>query len=343
MKPTTSVTHTRQVPHTVLGRTRMIPDEYTVDVPALPRDWDHLVLNTVTGVTGVLLLATVAWTTASVGDLLAGAVFVYIAYLAALVFDLVWISCMLLEWLARFDATRARVPARAGNVALAVAMGAVCAHGWLKGNVAVGVVGALVSCLVKGLWTIVMRHQAIRLDARTQAWLAQEDSELGVELALHARRRQHARAEHKLAALRTALALPGPESGQNRTGPDSRPLVPVAVRAAVSAAISTVPDATPDQLAAQLTAVGFSIDADTVRTVLAELEDEPDAGDEEVVLAFPGGGKPSLTDTVKAVLDSGTRNRDAVRSAVRAVHPTADIPTIDRLIRRHTPKQGTAS
>lgn len=191
-------TRTRHVPHTVNGDTRMVPDEYTVHVPVPPRDWDRIVSNGVTGAAAFLMVTSVIWSTASVGDLLARAVFFVIAYSAAVAFDLVWMACMGLEWLSRYNPERARLPRRAGHAALAVAMAAVCVHGWKEDSLEVGFASAAVSALAKGLWTLVLKHQARPLDARNQAWLMQREGEIGAELALSAqlRRLEHTKAQH---------------------------------------------------------------------------------------------------------------------------------------------------
>ncbi|MEU0671346.1 protein transporter Sec31 [Streptomyces sp. NPDC006172] len=194
---------TQLVPHTVDGKTRMIP--INVDAPAPPRDWDHLVLNGVTGIAAVVLTASVVWSTASIGDLLGRAVIEPAAYGAAVVFDLAWIACMAVEWLARHDEERAALPRRAGNIALAVAMLAIGAHGKVSGFWEVGIVGALVSGLAKGLWTVVLRHQTPPLDERTRAWIQGELADAGASLALIPVRRQLQRAQAQVDAERAAL------------------------------------------------------------------------------------------------------------------------------------------
>jgi len=78
---------TRMVPHTKFGKTSLIPEDYDVDIPIPPRDWDRLVLNGVWGITGIVIIASVTWSTSSIGDLLAGTVQSAIAYGAASVFD----------------------------------------------------------------------------------------------------------------------------------------------------------------------------------------------------------------------------------------------------------------
>ncbi|KFG08118.1 hypothetical protein [Streptomyces scabiei] len=214
-------TTTQLVPHTVDGKTRMIPVK--VDTPAPPRDWDQLVLNGVTGIAALVLLASVIWSTASIGDLLAHVVHPAAAYGAAIVFDLVWIACMAVEWLARNDADGAPGARRAGRLSLLVAMAAVAAHGWLAGYIVIGIVGAVVSALAKGLWTVVLNHQTPPLDERTRAWIHAELAEAGASLALIPVRRRLQRAQGLVAAERAAIASPDTDpdqSGESADGPD---------------------------------------------------------------------------------------------------------------------------
>ena len=203
---TRTVRRTRKVPHTIDGITHMVDEEYDVTVPVPPRDWDHIILNAVTALASVLVVITVVWSTANIGDLLAHITIVPAAYAAAGAFDLAWIMCMAVEWLARYDRRRARLPRRAGHIALAVAMAAVASHGWIEGQHAVGIIGAAVSALVKGLWTIVIGYYSAPLDPRTQAWVEQQLSEAGAEQALIPVKRRLQRSGSAVSAERLALA-----------------------------------------------------------------------------------------------------------------------------------------
>lgn len=251
---TRQVTRTRQVPHTVDGETELVTEHYTVETPAPPRDWDRTVLATVTAIAALIGAASVLWSTASIGALLRLVVFSVAAYAAAAVFDLVWLSCMALEWLARYDPARARGPRRAGHAALLVAMGAVAVHGYVAGHTVVGVVGALISGLAKGLWTLVLRHHALPLDNRTQQWVDKRRAAVGGQLAMVSVRRQLTRAQALVDAERTALRAEPEESGpdpeesaDSPDRPEPEPAVPPmtitdAVRTALDSGI-TDPDA----------------------------------------------------------------------------------------------------
>ncbi|MER5482938.1 protein transporter Sec31 [Streptomyces sp. NPDC002812] len=242
---TRTETRTRQIAHTVDGETELIDEEYAVHVPRPPLDWDSIGLAAVTVSTALIVLASVAWSTAGIGDLLDRAAPAAAAYSAAGVFDLLWINCMLLEWLARYDPERARTPQYAGHAALAIAMAAVCAHGVITDSVTVGIVAAVVSALAKAGWTLTLREYARPLDPRTQAWLVRRQARIGARLALSAQLRRLAAVEART-AIRTApdAAPASPEEGAEL--PEGAPRLPLsgpmtmvdAVRTAVSCGIT---------------------------------------------------------------------------------------------------------
>ncbi|WP_228989435.1 protein transporter Sec31 [Streptomyces sp. DH8] len=217
-----TVERSRLVPHTIDGTTHLVLDRYKEDVPLPPRDWDRLVLTGVTAAAAVIGVASILWSTASIGSLLDLVVpLTAAAYAAALVFDLVWLSCMALEWLARYDQERAALPRRAGYIALGIAMGAVGAHGWISGEFAIGCVAAAVSGLAKIMWTVVLRHHAKPLDERTQQWVDAERAKAGGRLAMVSVRRELTRAEQAVAAELAALSgASGADSGELPEAPE---------------------------------------------------------------------------------------------------------------------------
>lgn len=255
---TRTIQRTQLVPHTIDGKTAMVLDRFDVEVPVPPRDWDRLVLNAVTGTAAVIGIACVVWSTAAIGGLLTLFVIAPAAYAAAAVFDLVWLACMALEWLARYDQDRAKLPRRAGYWALAIAMAAVGAHGWISGQIAIGCISAAVSGLAKTMWTVVLRHHAKPLDNKTQQWVDAQRAEAGGQLAMVAVRRELTRANSQVAAERAAIGATVPETPETlRTPPENDEETPDnaeqptpdgpmtmtdAVRTALSCGIST-PDA----------------------------------------------------------------------------------------------------
>ncbi|MFF8953867.1 protein transporter Sec31 [Streptomyces sp. NPDC014940] len=246
---TRTIERTRLVPHTVDGHTEMVLDREKIEVPAPPRDWDHIVR---TGVTvGAILLVTVSlvWTTTSIGGLLAMSVVAVVAYGAGVAFDASWIMCMGVEWLLRYDPARAAAAQKAGRFALAVSMGAVFAHGYLNGQLVVGVVGALVSALAKGGWTIAMRVHARPLDPRTQQWVAKRRADVDGQLAMIPVRRELQRGQavieaeqRSLAALADSGSVDPDESGQSADDPAADPEPPAAGPMTIKDAVRTALD-----------------------------------------------------------------------------------------------------
>ena len=243
---TRPVQRTRLVPHTVNGKTEMVLDRYTIDLPVPPRDWDRTVLTAVTTAAGVLVTVTVVWSTASIGDLLARVTIAPAAYAAAIAFDLAWILCMAVEWLSRYDPERARLPRNIGHGALAIAMVAVGAHGWLAGWLVIGIIGAVVSGIVKTLWTVVLRHHAKPLDDKTQQWVDKQRAEAGGELAMVAINRELTRARSLVAAEEQALRIDPDadpdQSGQSADDPDPNPLPSITGPMTLKDAVRTAAD-----------------------------------------------------------------------------------------------------
>lgn len=253
---TRKVNGTRTVPHTVNGVTEYVQVPYTTHVPVPPRDWDLIVRGGVTAATVLTVAGSIAWSTASIGDLLARSVDPAIAYGAAAVFDLGWITCMANEWLARYDRAKAKLPRATGHIALVVAMAAVFAHGWLQGGhgaIAVGIIGALVSALAKGMWAITMRQHSVELDDRSQQWIERRLADAHARLATAAVERELARVEGATADYRAAYA-PSIEPGR-----DDR-------QRALDYARTVMPDASDAELYAQLAAAGLADEDDQVVT-----------------------------------------------------------------------------
>jgi len=246
---TRKIERTRLVPHTVDGETELVLDREKIEVPAPPADWDQRVRTAVT--IGAILLVTVAlvWSTSAIGGLLALSVVAVVAYAAAVAFDASWIICMAVEWLLRYDPERAKAARRAGRWALAVSMGAVFAHGYVFGHLTVGVVGALVSALAKGGWTMAMRVHARPLDDRTQQWVTKRRASVDGQLAMIPIRRELQRGQALLDAEQRSLTS-DPDHGSadpDRSGSDPQsgsasPLPTLAGPMTVKDAVRTAKD-----------------------------------------------------------------------------------------------------
>ncbi|WP_069625343.1 hypothetical protein [Streptomyces niveus] len=310
-------TETRQrlVPHTVNGDTEIIEKDYDVLIPVPPKDWDRIVMTAVTAVAAGLLAIAIVWSVASIGDLLARAVVDPIAYLAASAFALVWVSCMALEWLARYNADRAKGPRTAGTVALVLDMAAVAAHGRLEDSLYVGLAGAAVSAVAKYMWSTVMKAQARPLPELTRRWLAKREADITARLALGAQLRNLARVEGQAAVYAPpAITAAVPDTEADTPGHDARTVV-----SAVLAASATMPDATPKDIVAQLADAGIATDEDTVRDILDTDTDTTDSRSQPRVRAIAPAGQ-SIADSVRTALASGITDRAAVLSYVRGIH-----------------------
>ncbi|MER7833500.1 hypothetical protein [Streptomyces sp. NPDC095602] len=340
-----TVTRTREVPHTVAGVTRLVDEPYTVQVPVPPRDWDHIVATGTTAAAVALLGVSVVWSTASVGDLLSRAVAApFFAYLAAVAFDLPWIGCLALQWLARFDPERARAAERYGRAGLVLAMAAIFAHGWLESSVYVGAAGAAVSLLAKVFYGQVLAQQARPLPARTQAWLQQADAEIHAQLALGARMRHLDRIGQRAALLAPQPAQDAPQDTEDTLHP--RPVRAAGTqRAAVRAVLSTLPGATVDDVLDQLDVLGIDADEDTVRALMDTPQDRRDTEDsrsERILRPIAPPGQ-SISDTVRTAVSTGMTDLDKIVSYVQSVHgPDVSRDTIRRTVNRVLPARRTS-
>lgn len=220
---TQTIERTRLVPHTVDGETELVLDREQIEVPAPPRDWDQAVRTAVTVMAVVLLTVSVCWSTTSIGSLLSRMVESAAAYGAACAFDTLWIMCTAVQWLLRTDPVRARRAEIGGRWALAIAMAAVFADGYLSDQLVIGLVGAAVSALAKGGTSLAMLVHARPLDGRTQQWLEKRRATLNGQLALIPVRRELQRGQAAVDAERRRLDLLADSGSANPENPDADP------------------------------------------------------------------------------------------------------------------------
>ncbi|MFD3654354.1 protein transporter Sec31 [Streptomyces sp. NPDC058620] len=328
-------TETRQrlVPHTVNGKTKMVEEDYDVLVPVPPTDWDHIVTTAVTIAAAGLIAVAVIWSVASIGDLLARAVTAPIAYLAAGAFVTAWVTCMAMEWLARYNADRAAGPRKAGTWALILDMAAVATHGALEDSLYVGIAGAAISAMAKKMWSVVMKHQARPLSARTRQWLIQEEGEIAARLALGAQLRTLARVEGQAAVF---AELPAPATQLQDTPGQLSPTVLSAVRAIRA----TVPDLSHDDVLDHLDTIGLDYDPETVLAVLDNEDNGQDTRDSRSKGPLPtiAPAGQTVTDSIRTALSSGVQDRDKVLSYAQKLHPATPRSTIVRTLNRELEK-----
>ncbi|MGW2539444.1 hypothetical protein ACWC5I_00850 [Kitasatospora sp. NPDC001574] len=319
------------------GTVRTDAETYPVQVP---RDWRRGGLAVAATGTGALLVAAVAWSTASIGDLLADAAHPVIAYAASAAFDAAWIICMILEWLARDEPDKAAAPRRFGWVALVVAMAAVCAHGYLSDAehaAATGVIGAGVSAIAKVVWSLVIRHTEKPLSPLARQWVRERQEAVDAELIDARLDVELLRARAQVAVYRAAYtAAPALDPVPDPDKPSGQPApISPTVRSAVRAAISVSPGAWPEDIVEQLARIGIETDADTVRLVSGQHADTPDSSSGDVLALVPHAPDDTITDTVRSAVRTHGDDLSAVLSAVRRVHgPDVKRDTVRRTIDR---------
>lgn len=184
-------TRRRPVEHTVDGITNTINKPYTKRVPVLPADWDSRAIKAASALVLVLTLVAIVWSTVSIGALLQGGA----GYAAAVLFDVSWLTVLILEWLGRFDPAKRKFARNLGFVLVGITAGAIAWHGALLGSVALAVVGAAVSVIAKLLWMAIFRHVDKPLSDEDRQWVDAEISKANAKLAVAGVRRRVAVAE----------------------------------------------------------------------------------------------------------------------------------------------------
>jgi hypothetical protein len=322
---------TRYVEHTVNGRTRLVPQDYTAPKP--PRDWDQIILRGVTVSAIAVGAGCIAWSTTSIGSLLSQAAPEPIAYGGAGVFDTLWMSCIALGWLARYEPAKAARANAAGWLCFLIAVTALIVEGYTGGHLAAGIVGAGISIGVKTVWSLVLNRHARQLDPLTQAWVEQEMDEVGGQLALASINRRLARDRAQVVAhyatINSHPADHEPDPDKPR-GQNADTIDPV-VRGAILAAIATMPGATPSEIVEQLVHARITTDEDTVRTVSGQTDSRSAA----LYDLDERRGQDSLTDTVRHLVRQGVADDDTLLALVRYVHgDTVKADSVRRLAQR---------
>ncbi|MCX4665059.1 DUF2637 domain-containing protein [Streptomyces uncialis] len=184
---------TQTVPTAVTrdGKTHTVNRSVSKLIPVAPRNWDVLGLQAAAGIVLALTLVAIVWSTVSIGELLKGGT----GYAAAALFDAAWITCIILEVLARYDRDKRKSARRMGAGLVVLTSGAIFWHGLEADSIPLAVVGALVSIVAKVLWVAVLKHIDRDLDAEDAAWLEAETSKATLTVARAQVQRQVARAE----------------------------------------------------------------------------------------------------------------------------------------------------
>ncbi|MDX3345946.1 hypothetical protein PV387_36295 [Streptomyces sp. ME02-6987-2C] len=178
-------TRTRQVPSQVFGDEVMDEEQYTVDVPVPPRDWDRAAMLFLLAVAFGGTAVAVVWSTASISKLLLLlGTQPEIAIAAASSFELLWIVCLVAEHLLRGQPDRARPLKKAGWIAVWFVVGAVVAQGVHAHEVAAGIFGGMVSLMAKGAWWVVFWVRQPKLRRPIAVWLQRKMEDTAAAEAL---------------------------------------------------------------------------------------------------------------------------------------------------------------
>lgn len=177
-------TRTRSVPVTHDGITQLVPEQYKVDVVVPSRDVPALVKLVMFRMAVAITVLAVALSVAAIGGLLARLVTPFVAYPAAAVLDGLWIYAVMGEWEARYDPKTARWAQGAGAVFVALSMAAIVVYGVLLGELAAGIIAALIPLGSKGAWLLRFKLTVRKLDPKNQAWLDQTRNDIYARKAL---------------------------------------------------------------------------------------------------------------------------------------------------------------
>lgn len=202
---TRHVNRTRTITDTVNGREVHYNEPYTDTVPVMPFSLDSLLRRFLLCVAVLATIAAVIWGTVAIGSMLTLLVPPWTAYLVAGIFDIGWVSCLIAEWLMRYNDSKAKLPRKAGYAMLVVSMTAISLHGHIVDELLVGLVGAFASAASKGIWVMAMHVTRIKLAPKYQAYIEEMEQETGAQLALAQRDRDRIITGEKTTDLRLAL------------------------------------------------------------------------------------------------------------------------------------------
>lgn len=304
MKFKTRVTRdTKEI--TIDGRTETVPVEKVEKIPLIPRDWDTLTTYAAFALVGVLTMVAIVWSTISIGSLLGGGV----GFMAAILFDISWAVCLILEWKARFDSTKRKFPRNLGWALLLVTMFFIGWHGVEQDNIPLAVVGSAVSLFAKVLWLAIMRFVDRELTPDHQAWVNAVISKSNAQLAVAEVLRQVAMADDRAVALKLAIE-------HNRTG-----IVGIEQVANSSR--------TNDRLFANSSAEQFE-----------QLAEQPNTS----VLTGPNtrsnssNSSPSMAERVRELLEQGA-TKDLILNTIVIERPDVNRSSLEASIRRQIAKK----
>ncbi|MFE7933380.1 hypothetical protein ACFU6S_32605 [Streptomyces sp. NPDC057456] len=221
------------VPVTYKGETKMVKREWTEDVPRLPLNLDLLYVRAAVCVAVLLTGVAVVWSTMAIGRQLGHLVPEHpdMGYLGAGAFELPWVTCLAISWVLRNQPDKAKPVNVAGWVGLGIVVAAIILDGYRVDAIEVGVLGAFVSVVAKGLWWVIIGLFHVELDDDRAGWLNSKRQDLAVERVMLGE-------QQRMSGTEAYLAHFGVD-------PAARPVIAPAVAAAELTAGPAAEDAQP--------------------------------------------------------------------------------------------------
>ncbi|MFZ4160485.1 hypothetical protein ACOZDE_18940 [Streptomyces griseoincarnatus] len=236
-------------PVTYNGETKMVRREWTEEVPRLPVNLDLLYVRATVCVAVLLTGVAVVWSTMAIGRQLGHLVPEHprIGYLGAAAFELPWVTCLAIAWVLRTQPDRARPVNIAGWIGLGIVVAAIVLDGYRVGAVEVGVLGAFVSVIAKGLWWVIIGLFHVELDEDRAGWLNAKRQDLNVAKVMLGEQQRMSGMEAYLAAFGFDSSAPvRPAIGPAAPAPVGElPSAPSAPSAASAPSVPAGPPAAP--------------------------------------------------------------------------------------------------
>ncbi|MGA5202756.1 hypothetical protein [Streptomyces variegatus] len=244
------VRRTAWVPVTYKGETKMVKREWTEEVPRLPVNLDLVYVRAAVCVAVLLTGVAVVWSTMAIGRQLGHLVPEHpgVGYLGAASFELPWVTCLAISWVLRNQPDKAKPVNIAGWIGLAIVVAAIILDGYRVDAIEIGVLGAFVSVVAKGLWWVIIGLFHVELDDDRAGWLNSKRQDLAVERVMLGEQQRMSGTEAYLAHFGVDLAArpeiaPAAPAAELPSAP-SAPVVP-APSAPVPAPAVPVPPVTP--------------------------------------------------------------------------------------------------
>ncbi|MBK3634711.1 hypothetical protein JHN52_17575, partial [Streptomyces sp. MBT97] len=176
------VKRTAWEPVTFNGETKMVKREWTDEVPRLPMNFDRLLVRAAVAVAVFLTGVAVVWSTMAIGRQLGHLVPEHpkVGYLGAAAFELPWVTCLAIGWVLRTQPDRAKPVNIAGWIGLGIVVAAIILDGYRVDAIEIGILGAFVSVVAKGLWWVVLGLFHVALDEDRAGWLNAKRQDLAV-------------------------------------------------------------------------------------------------------------------------------------------------------------------